>query len=254
MTLFVPGVIGLDEKRNGLLVDLDSLFDTRLACVTQFDANIAINALANGWSTRIYDKCPGLPDEVYKDLYKARDISIFEYAQPTSSIDFIRSWGDFIHRSRDNSPFPGYAEVFINFWPYKFPKAKAVEIAKTLNESFGSRVKVTIVNIDPLTITCSDMKMLLSGVVMYDWPVWWQHVCSNADLITNKIPDVTFYVPKLFQGHLTDEVYTSLKDTDVFRAAVETMMPLIGLDFMDVDMFSVSVDSEEIRKAYKEAA
>ena len=241
-------VIEYDVKRQGLLVTLDSLFDTRLGCLQEFDPALALHAIQNGWHQRIYDKIPGVDDVAYeellKKLYAARDISTLEASAPTVIIDFVVDWCEKANAMMQHSPFPGYVEVFINIFPFKLSKERASRIGNKVAELIGEDARVTMLNIDPLQISSLDAKCYFSAIIDIDYCIWLDERARTTDFKICPIPDVVLYAPRVFQGKLEDTEYSKYKTLDVFAQVQAALSPMIGLEFLEVELFSSQVTPE----------
>ena len=225
----------VDEKRNALLVTLDSLYDTRIACITEaLGAEYSERLMKSYWSQRVYNAPYGISDEDFDALYKLRSVETLKYARPTLISNMIQDWATYVKTVRSHSPFPGYTEVFINFWPYKVSKEYAKEIADALGKMCEMVDRFTIINVDPLEITCLDVKLLFSGIVDFDYHVWLDNVARDTQLTTTPIPDVTIYAPRVFKGKLDERAIAENGEADVFAYFADRLSTLVSFEFIDI--------------------
>lgn len=236
--------IAYDKQRQGIYTDLDSLYDTRLACIEQLDSELAKELLEGGWNSRINDKIQGIDQTLYEELYSLRSEETLELAVPTYVKDAIGSWILQAKSAMDGTPFGGYCEVFVNVFPYRLSKTKAQEIAKSISKAYPDDTRVRAINIHPHLITPSDVRRLFSAMFMIDWMPWLEHFAQEGDLKKIPLADVSLIVPKLMRGQGSIEEYHRMSKIDYFSQVEASMQPLIGLQFLDTDIFSAVMDKE----------
>lgn len=236
-------IIEFDSRRQGIYVNFDSLFDTKLACLEEVNVDLAIHAIANGWSERIWDTVPGFPDDKLKELYDARDVRTLLLAHPTMITDFINQWIKQLHLKAAGNPFTGYCELFINVWPFKMPKQIANRICKTVVDLLDSPVRTTILNIDPQDISALDVKRFFSAMIDVDYGRFLNARCAT-DLKDCPLPDTVLYAPKIFRGELDSATRNQVRNVDVFVQAEQMLAPMIRLEFLDLEFFSSPVKAD----------
>lgn len=237
-----------DQARQGIYTDLDTLFDTRMAAIEEVDLLLSLTLLRDNWCMRVDDTAKPIPDEKYKELYDNRDINTLVKAIPTFISETIRAWCGQALVSIGVTPFPGYCEIFVNCWPYKLTKVQAREYADKLKETLGDSIKITMIQVDPKTITCKDAKLFFSAMFVNDWHDWLEARAVAGDIRATPIPDVTLYAPRVCRGSISQSEYDSIKNVDVFSTVEQKLMPVIGLEFLEVSFFS-SVHTPDIAQA-----
>lgn len=238
------GAISYDKRRQGIYTTLDTMFDVQLACLEEVDVNLAIHALRTGWSTRVFDTVPGLPDDVFKKLHEARDLKTLTLAHPTMMVEFIKAWCLRANETMRHTPEPGFCEVFVNIWPYRMSRAQARSFGDTLQKVLGDEIRVSMLNIDPLEISCLDAKRFFSAMIDNFYYRWLNERARTADLTSNKLLDVTLYAPRIIRGELANGDFAKLRDVDIFAQAEESMKPLIGLEFLEFEYFCTPVTAD----------
>lgn len=243
--------IPYDKKRQGFLVDLDTLYDTRLAVIEEVDFELALHQLRIGWSERLYDRVEQIPPDKYKELYDNRDLKTLVLANPTMATEVIRGWCVQVSSAMTGTPERGFCEVFLNVWPYRLGKTAAREFAAKIDDILDHTVRVTIVNVDPKEITAYDAKLYFSCIMMQDWYVWLEERAQRGELKKAPIPDVSLYAPRVFRGSVETADYEQIRDKDVFATIEEKLKPIIGLEFLDLGFFSSAI-TPELASALKE--
>ena len=93
----------VDEKRNALLVTLDSLYDTRIACITEaLGAEYSERLMKSYWSERVYNAPHGISDEDFDALYKLRSVETLKYARRTLISGMIQDWATYVKTVRSH--------------------------------------------------------------------------------------------------------------------------------------------------------
>lgn len=244
MSLYQTTNIQYDKKRQGIYTDLDTLYDTRIAAIEEVDTKLALFTLASGWHSRVEDKVPPLSDEVYNELYDSRDVKTLTLASPTFVTEAIRAWVAHAITSMNGTPFAGYVELFVNVWPYKLTREEAREYATKLTETLANQAKVTMLNIDPKSITALDAKMYFSVMFINDWYVWLEERAKQGDIKTTPLPNVALHAPKVCRGAISHGEYELIKDVDIFSTVQDRLQPIIGLEFLETSFFSSAITPE----------
>jgi hypothetical protein len=236
--------IVFEKQRQGILTDLDTLYDTRLAVVEEVDVGLALHHLKTGWSERLYDRAAPIPDDKYAELYAARDTTTLRRASPTMAVEAIRRWVLAATKSMVGTPQQGYCQLFVNVWPYKISRSEARVFAIKINEALDGCCRILMINIDPKEITALDAKSFFSCMFLQDGALWLEARGQSNDIKKIPLPDVTLYIPKILRGTISHGQLQSIRDADIFTTMEERLKPIIGLEFMEVEFFSSAIPAE----------
>lgn len=230
-----------DKLTQGLYIDLDSIFDMRFAVLEEVSPHLAVENLLNGWNKRQEDAPLGIEKEVYQELYSRRDVATLRHATMTECLDLARHWMADALKQAVASPHPITLRLYVNVFPYQLTKEEASELGEQIRNFFTQDIQLTMVNADPRRLTPETAKRYFSGMFMYDYHLWLEHHAKEGNFQHVKIPDVALYTPRLFHGHKPDadqERELAEKKIDVFKEWEAHSSPIIGLEFVPIEMFS----------------
>ena len=231
----------------GILVDLDSLQDTRFGVLTTHFPNVA-NALLDDqytWLNREEDKVNGVDKDVFSVLYggRANDPETVLGNSPPTAIPLIINRAIAEHTaSADTQFYESRLKVHINAWPYKFTHEVKDVLCRTVYEwiKVGHIADIRVVDYSPEEL--SSKFIAESGydiLYMYDLKKWVE--AQGESLVKFVIPAVTIVSPRIIRNRdeaLLAEVPTKFKDRDMFETISEELRYIIGMDFIDLSYFS----------------
>ncbi len=246
------------NKVEGILVDLDSLLDTRLGTLSGISPDLARQALtAPGYLTRTTDTFVGVEEAVYKAAYAQRDIQTLKQSVMTGIVSYLRSILKQLKDQAVTQPTHDAIRVDVNVFPYDpSPDELAVLHEVLLYRLTGGMateaqefdlVTVDIVNYSPESLTPAHCKANYGALVMYD-PWNWLNLHSEAfPDRTKRLPEVILYAPRLYSNREPNEKELSdlkmeLRNIpDPFTSLEMAISPIVGLTLIDVVHFSSSV-------------
>lgn len=240
------------EGTQGVYIDIDALFDTRLAVLEYVDQELAVHNLKENWISREVDIPRHLPAEIYRNLYRARNIDILALASPTNLIMAAKNWIGQAEAASVVSPRPITTRVFLNFWPYKVTKEEAGKLADMLHGQLGDTVPVTILNVAPEDLTVALCRKYFTCMFKYDWREWLEGLAKSKELEKTMMPDVSLFVPKVYHDRLPNEEEKArerevklnpFKELELFTGR------MVGLEFVDIEFFSSALPTniEELK-------
>lgn len=232
---------------SGILVDLDSLQDTRFGVLTTHFPNIA-NALLDDqykWLYRTEDVVPGVDKEVFSTLYNGRAANPETILgnSPVTAIPLIINRAVAEHAaSADTQFYNSRLKVHINVWPYKFTDEVKDVLCRTVYEwiKLGYIADIRVVDYSPAEL--SSKFIIECGydiLYMYDLKAW--IVAQGEALVKFVVPTVTIVSPRIIRNHdkqLLSEVPAKFKDRDLFETLSEELRYIVGMDFIDLSYFS----------------
>ena len=243
------------EKRKVIMVDLDSLLDTRFALMVHLDlrngTNYAIpTVLNNAYQTRKSDEWIAnqlqLPYEEWMALWdKRHTLNILPLSTQTFTIKAILAYIDECV-AEQMKPTTGYDfDLMVNTYPYQLPEEDCREIEAMLDEQapiFGS-IKTTYLT--PTQLSPSFFKDSLESYWTYDLRLW-----TNAHLewlLNNPRPTIQLVSPKLIHPipksqELTEDDKVVIEKIDPFELTVVTLSPFVSVHLQDVQDYCVHPD------------
>lgn len=235
------------KVRPGLLVDLDSLFDTRLAILDLLDPLLAAHALKNGYLDREDNNFEFCPLALFNELYAKRDNEVLGRSMMTQVktivIDFIKD-ANTRYKSTKTQAYPS---VYINVWPYKISEDAAGELLQPFHKAVGGKVHIHLINMPPKDITPEVCKERFSHMIMYDFMEWLMLMGATGALQRNPMNEVTLIAPRLYpSGKPADDENQSRNEVEPYACAELFFAPYVKLELYIAKLFSASLDNNFI--------
>lgn len=238
----------------GFYIDLDTLYDTRLATLELIDPEVAFYVLENGYHKRQDNDFPLVGKELFENLYATRDLEVLEKAMPTKALEIIQSFIRAAERDNMESPRVGPIEIYINVYPFKVSKTVAQEMTKTLFETMARTADIHLINMSPEKVTPAFFQKSISVALMYDYGPWLDVHSKNDNFRKNQIPDVSLFVPSLyFVGKPSEAELREFERTgpNVFKLIEIGASQIVGLEFVDNEYFNAVVPADFIEQRKK---
>lgn len=238
----------------GFYIDLDSLYDTRLATLELIDPELAFYVLENGYHKREDNNFPLVDKKLFDELYAGRDLEVLDKALPTKALEIIQSFIRAAERENMESPRVGPIEIYINVYPYKVAKSVAQEMTKTLFETMARTADIHLINMSPEKVTPAFFSQNISAALMYDYGPWLDVHAKNDNFRRNQIPDVCLFVPSLyFVGKPSDAQLREFERNGpgVFKLIEIGASQLVGLEFVDNEYFNAVIPADFIEQRKK---
>lgn len=233
-----------------LLVELDALLDTRLATVSMIDQDAALAIMDDNYRERDFDVFsyiyPGFDDAAYTRRYQRRDWETLSKARPTVMAFILAGICQRMGAEiATGSPTITAAEVHINCYPYDLTGEERDLICVAVQKRSGFDIRVTTVDIPHYELNTHRIAGdEYSALIIYNFKDWFECAFATPEPPPREIPSVTVYAPMLYQSKealaesiVQAEEVEECKDPHVALRAV--MSNIIGLDFSNVDQFSI---------------
>lgn len=226
----------MKEPRDSvILVDLDSLFDTRLGTIGLYDSNLLKTILdKNNHHLRTYESYGTLKYEEFNKLYEKRDKKVLSVSLPTMMHIFLDYTITEIKKTVIDNPVHSIPKLHINTFPYVLLPEEANNIKEAAIETFQCEVEVLYVKTEEIT-----PKLLASSYDMfitYSYYEWLEVHSKNELFKKERCPEVTMFVPQI-----------SFSDSEVnipndFYDEMENMaLPIIALKYLPITYFSLFI-------------
>ncbi len=240
------------KVRPGLLVDLDSLFDTRLAILDLLDPLLGAHALQNGYLDREDNNFAYCPLALFNELYAKRDNEVLGRSMMTQVktvvIDFIKD----ANTKYKTSKTQAYPSVYINVWPYQISQDAAGELLAPFHKAVDGKVHIHLINMAPADITPAICKERFSHIIMYDFMTWLMAVGQTGQLQQCPLNEITLIAPRLYpSGKPSDEDNQSRNEVEPHACAELYFSPYIKLELYVAKLFSASLDNNFIEELVK---
>ena len=240
------------KVRPGLLVDLDSLFDTRLAILDLLDPMLAAHALKNGYLEREEDSFEFCPWALFRELYQKRDNEVLGRAMMTQVKNIVIEFINDANTKYKASKTQAYPSVYINVWPYKISEDAAGELLTPFHTAVDGKVHVHLINMPPKDITPSVCKERFSHIIMYDYMEWMVALGAAGEIQRNPMNEITLVAPRIWpSGKSKDEEHQTRNEVEPHECAEMFFSPFIKMELYVAKLFSASIDNNFIDELVK---
>lgn len=234
--------------RDNFLIDLDSVFDTRIAVInsiygTKYSDVLYKDELYDSRLDDLFNKNEGMEDfdlALYQKRYAARTASDLEHGAAATRISgALNCHATKLKISAGRLDYVPRPIITINVYPYKFDKIFIEDnLLPAMEFLFHQFEEVKIVNLPLMLLTPSYLKANHSDVVMYDFEPWLK-VQAEA-LRKRPIPSVKFTVPK--KAIVPDE--NNIVSSGSAPATIKTLLAqVLNVDFEPLEAFSLDIEN-----------
>lgn len=244
--------------RDKFLVDLEALFDFRLATITLLHGDKYSEVLFSDEqyekrTSDIFTEIPGMEDfdqKAFDAEYAKHDWSkLRDFIIGTRMLSRLEEWcfvNTRVNPSQDYTPSP---ELTINVWPYKIPAEDLELLEEGMKANFISFDNVKLINLAPDFLPPEMIRLNYGDILLYDFQRWF--LANQTKLTKVQIPSVQFTVPRkaikkdvegLFANGTTEFALRSLfagtlqlnfENLDVFSANMEKMIENMAEEYQD---------------------
>jgi hypothetical protein len=237
---------GLDSAtKAGIVVDLDALFDTRLATLDLLDPLLAAHALQNGYLDREEDAFKFCNHELFRRVYAKRDEETLGRSRMTQIkgivIDFMK---DGINRFKTERT-KAYVNVYINVWPYKIAEDAVGEILKPFYDVVGGMANIHVVNLRPEDLTPDVCKKHFSYIIKYDFMEWLVKLGELGLIQNNPMQGITLVAPRIFPSGKPPAIVLEQESRgkmEPYQCAEFFFAPYIKLELYITRLFSANLE------------
>lgn len=189
-------------ERNGykVLVDLDTILDTRLGTLGTIDLSVAQDiAISRAYVTRESDVMSEVDarvdDQVYRDRYLKRNETTLAKSVMTDIPYQLGLGMEELVKSSDIGLIKGTIEIHLNVYPFKLSSDVRRLIASGLKQYIPDPVRVIAVDLDPYSLTPGLIKSKYDEWYAYDIDQW---VSIHQDkILTRMLKSVIITLPRL---------------------------------------------------------
>jgi len=219
-----------------IYVDLDSIFDLRLAMLYYLDPDLTTELTANGkYYSRITDEFDYITSDIFKAVYENRNKSLLNLAVPTNVLNLITEY--ILEFNLDKVSIDNYEEtiVYVNIDKFDLNLDEIALIEEYMLKGMkGTKVKV--VSMKPIEITPEWVNENISVMFMYYGIEWLELHTATLDLIKCPLMDKSLITPALTTTAV--DGLNKNKDIDEFFKNVEGLAEkLISISMLPVNDF-----------------
>lgn len=227
-----------------VLVELDSVLDTRLGLLANIDNESAWAMIDHGYRERVSDDWQSLgfditPEE-FQELYRARTSEVLAYSRLTGIVPMLKAIEEQLHRLAEQTPFHQRIIVDLNVHPYTLTTEEKRVVAQTLSKQLGETLPIEVVSYSMEQLTPSLIATNWAAVIQYEFDRWLNY--HHSALQKTPMPRNQMVVPALFANAIPSEedlaALESPMTKDPFRAMEYAMVPLMSWTMVEPRYFS----------------
>jgi hypothetical protein len=225
------------------MVDLDSIFDTRLATLLLNDQKSAEQSITIDYYRRKDDSFHNTPFEVFKSLYKNRNTETLKHSVKTLFVNILL---DFVKSTYQNS-VNGFEQkkpkILFNVFPYKLSEEDLTAIRDVFIELTSGFSLLEFIDMPIEQITPIFLRDRIGAFSLYNYTDWLEIHAANDNLKKVSIPAVSLFGPKIhFKKVSVEEKNFLLQNKiDPFDQLQKLANPFVNLKLLDIVMYSADL-------------
>lgn len=208
-----------------IYVDMDSLFDTRLALLYYLDRHVAEEEASSGrYYSRVIDEFQYIPYVMFKTLYRDRNKSLLNLAAPTNILTLVK---DYYLELATNASLIDNQErivIYVNTHRYDLNITEQIIFEESMQKFIGN-VDIKLIDMPDIDITPTWINQNVAIMFMYNGMDWLELHTSTLELISRPLPDIILHTPALVTGNKSGVKH--IPDVDQFFDQIEDVSKLL---------------------------
>lgn len=225
-----------------IYIDLDTLFDTRVALINQINPDACTALLTNKeYWLREHTHWPALTnqlltDELFDEAWLKRDTTVLKSAMMTNIIPVLLSIISEFQVAKRENRVPFDIALEINIHPYVLDSEEMDELTSILqNEILHDGLPVLFVSVAMDELTPEFIDRHYASMFVFDYHRWIKHHCDA--LVKKPCKGLTMIVPKLYEKDPSKlPVDKKKEELAIFKLL---LLELIMFEFVDARYFSI---------------
>lgn len=232
-------------KQQRVLVDMDSLIDTRIGLIHQhlphkfssIDFSEYRKRVTNIWYKKL-----GISDEDWKEYWESRSVDTLKQSGPTNLlIELVGMLGEKYASTLVGTPVEK-PRLTVNTWPYKLNKEERALYLENLRDLYHScTLSVELIH-QPIDLLTPDfIKTNYEAMFIYDFHKWLDLHIEKAVTDDGRMPSNVIYAPALMRSDTLDQTADAMI-TDKVNPFTETKKfcaAAFTLEISDAGLFSL---------------
>ena len=219
-------------------IELDALFDTRLATLARMGIDVVYEAVAGGYYQRDIDIFNGVDMVKFNELYRKRDVYTLREAMITPMTEFINMFIKQTFQAVVSSPFERKPVIEINIHPYVLTDQQISEIVVGMAAVTGGEVDIRVINMNYTDWSVEYINRNYAQFAIYAYWEWIDAQAIAKNFEKNQIPAIKLYGPCLFKDVAAKEQHSA---TNAFSVVEKFISPFVKLELLTAAYFSVSM-------------
>ena len=228
------------------LVMLDVLLDTRLATLKRLSPEKAAALQASWYHKRtadVFDRNgSGISQAAYTARYQTRDEATLKLATMTQLPRYLMS---LIARLTTTQGMPLLSQQFkidVNYYPYELSEQVLAAIQTAMETYTNGAAEINMVYYAPADLSVSMLKASYDIVFLYDFNEWLMEHTKEFEKV--QIPEVRVVAPRLYLSDVPAQLIEQAQQEEYgWEQMAMIFMGLVGVVFMDVNLFSIATDT-----------
>lgn len=225
-----------DNPVKRLLVDLDSLLDTRIATIAKINPEASTGLLNDVYLNRSIDDFEkitnsAVSNDEYKLAYQNRNKETLELARPTRILKLINEISIELEKMSIDTPFITGFELTVNIFPYDLTKEEQEALREVVYDFLSISSIVNVINKPINDITPSFLKNEFDGMIIYNFDEWF---CIHQEGFNKiKLPRHLVFAPALY--------IKEPDETEIMALSKEGLTPFGVLEMAVVERFKLEM-------------
>lgn len=228
-----------------IMVDLDTLLDTRIATLSKINEQAAVRAVSSkdyySRSLNDFTKFGGISLKQFEEEFAKRNVETLKASLPTAAIFALRVMINDLAKQHQDTPFADDVKLIINFYPYTLQPLEIDSMQDIMGLYSGlGKERVVFEYLPWDALSPSYIKSRFTGLMMYNYREWMERQQDN--FLRVRIPEIVILAPALYKEREPVGDEAKLKGGEQFTPFDITERMLVGcydLHFLDVSYFSL---------------
>jgi hypothetical protein len=223
-----------------MLVELDTIYDTRAGTLARMGKEVYVNAIAQGYFTRISDHFPGVDSEEFQRLYRERDSVTLSRSMTTQIISLIKDFVARVNVASLSAPVKKVPRIDINIYPYEIPEKIIDLLVRALKTVINDRVDVGWVRYSPADLHYDLLKHTYDHAIMYSLGPLLEAQAQDWEKRNRGIPDLTVFTPVLCHAVKKEDVPDDI--AGVASEVERSLSPVLNVMQIPIQFFCTVLD------------
>jgi len=227
----------VNTKSNSILIDLDSVLDTRHPTIYALDPDTAEQVVSNNtYKNRVKDEFGNISNDIFNFFYKKRSKDILTLALPTPMIKQLNEYCVASYSAAVMSKDECKAILYVNTYPYVLNDIETSNIVDIFDSVIDVCMDIEVIYIPDSELTPSRVNNMCSVFIKYNFLEWIEYHSTTRTLYKSGLLDVACIAPALANGCMK-AIDISNKD---FEFITDGLRLYTNLALIKTEMFSFS--------------
>lgn len=227
--------MAIEREFASMLVDVDTLLDTRASTLLKIDPKGFEDVLGLGYHGRLSDTFLPIGQEKFRQTYLNRDASLLKGSIATPAIGFVQRFVKQTVTAAMTSPYVRRPRVDINIYPYVLTEEQGNQLVEAIGTRLDGHSDVRVVNYNTQQLTPALVKRDYVQLMLYHWVDWLVDPTHKDELAKGALRAITLIGPALLKD---EQAVETLQTENPFATAEAYYSAVIKLKLVPASMFS----------------